>query len=241
MKELHFFFVPDAAKAAELPEDEAKHALRVLRVKAGDPLWLMDGQGNFFEAEATITNNKHCFYQIKQTLPQEKAWRGTIHLAIAPTKMMDRMEWMVEKATEVGMDSVTFLDCKFSERKTIRTDRIDNIVVSAMKQSRKPFKPIVEGMTKIQDFINRPRQDRLFIAHCYEEVERKDLFTELQQLPPDEAVTVMVGPEGDFSIDEVRTAIVHGAESISLGRARLRTETAGLMAVTMAQLTKRKL
>ena len=241
MREQHFFFVPDAAAKTELPEDEAKHALRVLRVHAGDTLWLMDGNGTFYEAEATITNNKHCFFQIKQALPQEKAWSGGIHLAIAPTKMMDRMEWMTEKATEVGVDSFTFLDCQFSERKTIRTDRVDHIVVSAMKESRTPFKPQVEGMTKFQDFIHRPRRGKWFIAHCYEEVERKDLFTELQQLSASEDVTLMVGPEGDFSIDEVREAVDGGAVSVSLGQARLRTETAGLMAVAMAQLTKRKL
>ncbi|MGI6224014.1 MAG: 16S rRNA (uracil(1498)-N(3))-methyltransferase [Prevotella sp.] len=239
MKEQHYFFVPDADKAQELPDDEAKHALRVLRVKAGDTLWLMDGKGKFYEAEATITNNKHCYYQIRNERMVEKAWSGRIHLAIAPTKMMERMEWMAEKATEVGMDQLTFLDCKFSERKTIRTDRVDHIVISAVKQSRKPFKPLVEGMVTFQNFISLPHEGKLFIAHCYEEVDRKDLFNELQQTDINEDVTVMVGPEGDFSIDEVRAAIDSGAVSVSLGEARLRTETAGLMAVTMAQLTKR--
>lgn len=240
MKERHYFFVPNAADAQELPADEAKHALRVLRVKAGDTLWLMDGKGRFYEAEATITNNKHCFYQLRQSLTEEKAWAGNIHLAIAPTKMMERMEWMAEKATEVGMDRLTFLDCRFSERKTIRTDRVDNIVVAAVKQSRKPFKPMVEGMTRFADFMAQPRGGRLFIAHCYEEVERRDLFCELQQTDKNEDITVMVGPEGDFAIDEVRAAVDAGAVSVSLGQARLRTETAGLMAVAMAQLTKRK-
>lgn len=153
---------------------------------------------------------------------------------------MDRIEWMVEKATEVGVDEISFLNCKFSERQQIRIDRIEKIVVSAMKQSRKAWKPVVNEMTDFTSFINTSRQGTKFIAHCYQEFKRDDLFRELQQLDVDEDVTVLVGPEGDFSADEVKLALTRGYRSISLGNSRLRTETAGLMAVTMAQIYQEK-
>ncbi len=239
MKEARYFYVPEAAQSNELPAEEAQHALRVLRLKSGDELFLMDGQGTFYEAEVTLASSKKCMYAIRRTLPQQKTWQGRIHLAIAPTKMMERMEWLAEKATEVGFDTLTFLDCKFSERRTLRVDRIDKIVVSAMKQSRKAWKPQVGPLTAFTDFMAQEHAGHKYIAHCYEEVERRDLYAALAQLPPNEPVTVLVGPEGDFSIDEVEWALAHGYESVSLGNSRLRTETAGLMAVTMAQIIKR--
>ncbi len=241
MKEIRYFYSPNASDLTELPSDEAQHAIRVLRLQVGDDIYLMDGQGMFYHAEVTLAVGKHCGYIIKEELPQTKTWLGRIHLAIAPTKMMDRMEWMLEKATEIGVDEVTMLLCQFSERKKIRTDRLDKIIVSAMKQSRKAWKPRLNDLTQFKDFIVRPRHGRKFIAHCYHDIEKVDLFEELQQVPQDEEITVLVGPEGDFSIDEVHFALEHGYESIALGSSRLRTETAGLMAVTMGQLSKRKL
>lgn len=242
MKEERFFYAPDAVSSNELPQEEAQHATRVLRLESGDEVYLMDGKGSFYHADITVASKKHCLYNIKETLPQEKSWHGHIHLAIAPTKMMERIEWMVEKATEIGFDEITFLDCNFSERKSIRTDRIERIVVSAMKQSRKPFKPIVNEMTSFESFIESHdgKDVNGFIAHCYNEIPREYLFTELQKLPKDDDVVVLVGPEGDFSVDEVRFAMQHGYKPITLGPSRLRTETAGLMAVTMAQLVKVK-
>ena len=137
----------------ELPAEEAVHALRVLRLKEGDELFLMDGEGCFYRAEVALATTKKCIYAIRQTLRQTRAWRGRIHLAIAPTKDMGRMEWMAEKATEVGLDVLSFLDCKFSERKTLRTDRIEKIVISAVKQSRKGWKPAVNPMMSFRSFI----------------------------------------------------------------------------------------
>ena len=142
MKEERYFYVPDASHQNELPKEEAQHALRVLRMQAGDEMFLMDGCGTFYQAEITAANTKHCLYNIRQAMPQEATWHGHIHLAIAPTKMMDRMEWMTEKCTEIGFDELSFLRCQFSERTTIRTDRIEKIVVGAVKQSRKAWKPI---------------------------------------------------------------------------------------------------
>jgi 16S rRNA (uracil1498-N3)-methyltransferase len=238
MKEERYFYVPQAVTMGELPQEEAIHAVRVLRLSAGDELFLMDGVGNFYKAEVTLATQKRCMYEIRETMPQEAAWSGNIHLAIAPTKDMGRMEWMAEKATEVGFDALSFLSCKFSERKVIRHERIDKIVVSAMKQSRKAWKPEVSDMISFKDFVTQPRDGRKYICHCYNEIERKDFFSEIQR--HDENITMMVGPEGDFSIDEVRMAMENGYESVTLGNSRLRTETAGLQAVMMAQIARRK-
>ena len=237
MKEVRYFYVPDAKNNNELPQEEATHALRVLRLKSGDEMFIMDGTGNFYHAEVSLATNKKCLYEIKETLPQHKTWKGHIHLAIAPTKNMDRIEWMTDKVTEIGFDELSFLNCAFSERKVLRTERIEKIVVSAVKQSRKPWKPIVNEMIPFKDFISMPREGRKFIAHCYQEIEKNDLFDIINK--EKENVTILVGPEGDFSIEEVRLAIENGYESISLGQSRLRTETAGLMAVTMSQLSLR--
>ena len=130
MKEMRFFYAPEAQDQTELPEEEAMHALRVLRLTDGDEMTLMDGKGNFYQAEVTLAATRHCMYEIKEVMPQTRPWAGKIHLAIAPTKMMDRIEWMVEKATEVGIDEISFLNCSFSERRVIKILRIDKIVLS---------------------------------------------------------------------------------------------------------------
>lgn len=239
MKEVRFFFVPEASSSDELPAEEALHAIRVLRLVEGDNIVLMDGCGMFYEAEVTMVASKRCFYKIVNTLPQTKHWKGNICLAIAPTKMMERMEWMAEKATEIGFDELAFLECKFSERRVVKTPRVEKIVISAVKQSRKAWMPHVDELESFKSFITKSRQGRKFICHCYDEVERVPLFDELRKPVScgNEDVTILVGPEGDFSIDEVRMAVDAGYVSVSLGESRLRTETAGLMAVTMAQLS----
>ncbi|MBR1503300.1 MAG: 16S rRNA (uracil(1498)-N(3))-methyltransferase [Prevotella sp.] len=238
MKEIRFFYVPEALQHDELPQEEALHAIRVLRLKGGDELFLMDGVGIFYRAQVTMASNHHCYYEILEAMPQQRQWKGHIHLAIAPTKMIDRIEWMAEKATEIGVDELSFLNCQFSERRQIRTDRLEKIVISAAKQSHKAWMPSVNEMTPFQQFIQLPREGRKYIAHCYEEIPRKNLFDELCRPSAHVDVTVMVGPEGDFSIDEVRQAVAAGYESIDLGKSRLRTETAGLAAVMTMQLAQ---
>lgn len=239
MKEIRYFYVPDAAEKTELPPDEAAHALRVLRLKTGDELFLMDGKGTFYRAEISLAQSKKCFYNILETFPQQPMWQGTIHLAIAPTKDIGRMEWLAEKATEIGFDELSFLECRFSERKTLRDDRIDRIVVSAMKQSRKGWKPKVNGMISFDKFISCDIPGMKYICHCYEEISRSDLFAELKAAPTDTPITIMVGPEGDFSKDEVLKAVDRGFVPVSLGSARLRTETAGLFSVMLSQTVRR--
>ena len=240
MKEVRYFFVPDASAHNELPNEEGQHATRVLRLEAGDEVFLMDGVGQFYRAVLTLVTQKRCLYEITETLPQAKAGSGRIHLAIAPTKNIDRIEWIAEKCSEIGWDELSFLHCKFSERKQLRTDRIEKIIVSAVKQSRKPFMPTVNELHDFNQFVSQNRQGRKFICHCYDEIEKSDLFHLLNDMDKDDDITILVGPEGDFSIDEVRFALQNGYESVTLGNFRLRTETAGLMAVTMAQLSKRK-
>ncbi|MBO4720487.1 MAG: 16S rRNA (uracil(1498)-N(3))-methyltransferase [Prevotella sp.] len=238
MKEIRFFYVPDAQKQTELPPEEAMHAMRVLRLKGGDEMFLMDGKGNYFRAEVTIAATHHCYYEIKECLPQEPQWKGHKHLAIAPTKTLDRIEWMIEKATEVGIDEISFLNCQYSERRLLKTTRLDRIAISAMKQSHKAWKPVLNEMEHLKHYLELPRKGKKYIAHCYNEIPRTYLFDELLKNEDDEEVTVMIGPEGDFSFEEVKECIDKGYKSVHLGDSRLRTETAGLVAVLMMQLAK---
>ena len=238
MKEVRFFYVPDAATSHVLPNDEAMHALRVLRLQAGDEMMLMDGAGNYYRAEVTLAHTKHCLYDIKDVMPQQPQWLGHVHLAIAPTKMMERMEWLVEKAVEVGVDEISFLNCQFSERRIVKLPRLDKIVIAATKQSHKAWKTRLNDITPFKDFIAQPREGGKYIAHCYDEIPRTNLFDHLRQADASQPATVLIGPEGDFSIDEVRLAVANGYQSVHLGQSRLRTETAGLSAVMMMQLSK---
>lgn len=240
MKEIRYFYVPDAARVTELPDEEAVHAVRVLRMTAGDEMMLMDGEGTFYRAQVTLTSQKHCLYEIVESLPQERQWQGRVHLAIAPTKLMDRIEWMTEKAVEVGIDELSFLDCQFSERRSLKLPRIEKIVVSAVKQSRKAYMPQLNDLENFKTFVKRHSTGRRYIAHCYDEVARVNLFDELRKGSADGDALVLIGPEGDFSIDEVRMAVEAGFVSVDLGKSRLRTETAGLSAVMMMQLAKQK-
>ena len=239
MKEARYFYVPNATDHNELPTDEAIHAFRVLRLKIGDDIFLIDGKGTFYEAVVTLANSKHCLYKITQTLVQNKTWKGHIHLAIAPTKDISRIEWLVEKATEIGFDEISFLNCQFSERKNLRIDRIERIVISAMKQSRKAWKPIVNNMLSFEDFIQKEVTGQKFICHCYNEIEKTDFFSNINNSGLFEDITVLIGPEGDFSINEVHQALQQQYKSTTLGNSRLRTETAGLAAVLMANLANR--
>lgn len=238
MKEVRFFYAPNATTEHELPTDEAMHALRVLRLQSGDEMMLMDGVGNFYRAEVTLAHTRHCLYDIKEVMPQQPQWLGHIHLAIAPTKMMERMEWLVEKAVEVGVDEISFLNCQFSERRIVKLPRLDKIVIAATKQSHKAWKTVLKDITTFKDFIDQPREGGKYIAHCYEEIPRTSLFDHLRQTNAPQDATVLIGPEGDFSIDEVRYAVANGYQSVHLGPSRLRTETAGLSAVMMMQLSK---
>ena len=243
MKEVRFFYVPDAANAIELPEEEAQHAVRVLRMGSGDEMMLMDGEGTFYRAIITEATKKRCFYRIDETMPQERQWQPHLHLAVAPTKNMDRMEWLAEKATEIGFDELTFLKCRWSERTAIKTERIEKILVSAMKQSHKAWKPEVNEMIGFEAFLKKIQEGKeasnettqKFICHCHDDIldEKQHLKDIIRQ---GHDAIVLIGPEGDFSIDEVKQALSHGFRSVTLGKSRLRTETAALVAVHLMNL-----
>lgn len=240
MKETRYFYVPDAARSNELPAEEAAHASRVLRLESGDEVFLIDGAGCFFKAQLTLVTKGRGLYDIVERLPQEKTWNGRIAVAMAPTKVIDRVEWTLEKATEIGVDEFSLLNCAFSERRNVKLERLDKIVVAAVKQSRKAWKPLLNDLQPFENFVKQPRKGAKYIAHCYAEIDKKDLYGELLQLNGDEEVTILIGPEGDFSIDEVRLAMSQGYVSVSLGQSRLRTETAALAATMIAQLAFRK-
>jgi 16S rRNA (uracil1498-N3)-methyltransferase len=233
---MHVFYTPDIATNPELPEEEAGHCLRVLRLTQGDEVTLTDGRGNFYRAEISLCSGKRCQVRVLETLPQEKGWEGHLHIAMAPTKNMDRTEWFVEKATEIGFDEISFLLCRFSERKVLKMDRIDKILVSACKQSYKATMPVSHQLTPFEQFIRQPFKGQKFIAHCYEG--EKPLLKNVLQRGED--ALVLIGPEGDFSEEEVKHAVEAGFQPISLGRSRLRTETAALCACHILNLINQK-
>lgn len=229
---MHVFYTPDIAVDGELPEEEAGHCLRVLRLGVGDEVMLTDGKGFFYKAVITAATGKRCQVKVVETIGQAPLWNGHLHLAMAPTKSMDRIEWFAEKATEIGFDELSFVNCRFSERKVIKTERIEKIVVSAVKQSLKARKPLVNELTDFGKFIQQKFEGQKFIAHCYEG--DKPLLKDVL-IPGNDAV-VLIGPEGDFSPEEVQKAEAAGFRAISLGKSRLRTETAALVAVHIMNL-----
>ncbi|MEG0887803.1 MAG: 16S rRNA (uracil(1498)-N(3))-methyltransferase [Bacteroides sp.] len=223
---MHVFYTPDIQIKAELPEEEAQHCIRVLRLTTGDEITLTDGKGCFYRAEISAATNKRCMVTILETIGQDPLWEGHLHIAMGPTKNMDRNEWFAEKATEIGMDELSFLNCRYSERKVIKTERIEKILVSAMKQSLKARLPKLNPMIDFDKFIEQKFDGQKFIAHCYEGEKPllKDVFKR------GEDTLVLIGPEGDFSEEEVKKALDKGFVAISLGKSRLRTETAALVA-----------
>lgn len=223
---MHVFYTPDIQTHLELPEEEAQHCIRVLRLNTGDKITLTDGKGNFYRAEITAATNKRCLVKVIETIPQDPLWKGHLHIAMAPTKNMDRNEWFAEKATEIGIDELTFLNCRFSERKVIKTERIEKILISAIKQSLKARLPKLNEMADFDKFIAQEFSGQKFIAHCYEG--DKPLLKNI--LIPGQDALVLIGPEGDFSEEEVKKAIEKGFRPVSLGKSRLRTETAALTA-----------
>ena len=233
---MHLFYTPDISTTLELPQDEAAHALRVLRLVEGAEVMLTDGQGSFFRSEIDVISGKRCYMRIVETITPTPLWKGHLHLAMAPTKNMDRIEWFAEKATEIGFDELTFLNTRYSERKVIKTERIEKILVSAIKQSLKANKPVLNEMIDFNKFIAQDFKGQKFICHCYEG--EKKLLKEA--IIPGEDALILVGPEGDFSEEEVAKAIEAGFQPVSLGKSRLRTETAALVAAHTLNLFNQK-
>lgn len=221
------FYAPDIMQCPELPEEESGHCVRVLRHVEGDEVEVVDGAGTWYHCRIVSAHPKHCSLEVIER-HDDAHWPYNVQLAIAPTKNLDRMEWWLEKATEMGLDRFTPIKCRFSERKELKTERMRKIAVSAMKQSLKATLPQIDEMTDIKQYLREPFDGQKFIAHCMSDQERKLLSHEVK---PGTAVRVLIGPEGDFSPEEVQMAIAAGYIPVSLGDQRLRTETAALAAV----------
>lgn len=226
------FYAPDILENSILPEDESNHCIRVLRKKAGDAILITDGKGRFFNSVISDAHPKHCTVDILEIITETKHRAGFVHIAFAPTKNLDRIEWFAEKATEIGIDRITPLLCNHSERKEMKLVRIEKILVSAMKQSQKAYLPRLDDMTAFSSFIQQQFNGQKFIAHCLPE--EKALLKNLYKIG--ENVLILIGPEGDFSEKEVNDAINNGFKPISLGSSRLRTETAALVACNTIQI-----
>lgn len=207
-----------------LNEEESSHIVRVLRLKTGDAITLTDGRGGRYKAVITETSNKRCETEIveHQTEYGKRPYR--LHIGIAPTKNIDRFEWFVEKATEIGIDEITPLLCERSERKHINNERLQRVMIAAMKQSQKTYLPILNEMTQFSKWLEIPKYANCYIAHC--SGGDRQLFKNVYQQGQD--AVIVIGPEGDFSMQEVTQAIGCGFKEISLGTSLLRTETAGV-------------
>lgn len=236
---MYLFYTPqivgtadEIGKTYSLDEEESCHCVRVLRYTRGDEILLTNGQGMTYTAVITNPHPKHCEFEVRTAEKQSKHHSNYIHIAIAPTKNVERIEWFVEKCTEIGVDEITPLLCRFSERKQLRIDRLQKIILSAAKQSLTPYLPKLNEMTDCTEFIRRTEEETRFIAHCYKE-DKRDLRNEIK---PGKSVVVMIGPEGDFSEQEIAEALQHNFVPVSLGDSRLRTETAGIVACHICNL-----
>jgi len=227
---MHLFYAPEILTLPFLPPDESLHAVKVLRLAAGSEIGILDGEGGFFRARISFLNQKKCAVEIIECLPETGKRNYYLHIAISPVKNIDRVEWFVEKAVEIGIDEITPVFCRFSERKNINTERLQKIVVSACKQSQKAKFPKINPPVNFSDFINQNTDTQKFIAHCYE-TEKRYLGDVLKV---QEKTVIMIGPEGDFSEDEVKAAIDKGFAPVSLGESRLRSETAGVFVAAIA-------
>ncbi|WP_304144160.1 16S rRNA (uracil(1498)-N(3))-methyltransferase [Mesoflavibacter zeaxanthinifaciens] len=207
------------------PKDESRHIVKVLRKKVGDTLYITNGKGFLFTAKITTADQKNCVVSIENS-KFKKPTDYKLHLAVAPTKMNDRYEWFLEKATEIGITSITPIFCDHSERKNVKLDRFEKILQSAMKQSLHLYLPTLNQPISFKDYINKDFSGDLFIAHC-EETDKKSLKNEIKT---NTETTILIGPEGDFSVNEIETAIKNKFIPVTLGNTRLRTETAAIVA-----------
>ena len=231
---MHQFYAPDIEQATFLPEEESLHCTKVLRLTDGTFISISDGKGTRFVASIVHANHKQTFVKIVEKVHVTRNESRLTHIAIAPTKNKDRMEWFVEKATEIGIDIITPVFCHLSERKSISAERLEKIAIAAMKQSQRAYLPILNTSLSLHELLKQVTEKQRFIAHCYEE-ER----TLLQNVyKPDGNAIVLIGPEGDFTHEEIAEALQHGFLPVSLGNNRLRTETAGIVACHTMQLQR---
>lgn len=223
---MQLFYKSDIQENTTLSEQESKHCIRVLRMQQGDLLQIVDGKGGLYTCEIIDPHYKRCAIKIVEEIQEFEKRDYYIHIAIAPTKNLDRMEWFMEKCVEIGVNEVSFLYCQHSERKVLKLERLEKIAVSAMKQSLKAYLPKLNELTPFNQFVTKNKQSSKMIAHL-EEDERNSIQS-LQHSQQD--YCILIGPEGDFSVEEIQQAYEHGFKAVTLGNSRLRTETAGIVA-----------
>jgi 16S rRNA (uracil1498-N3)-methyltransferase len=225
---MQLFYNPNINEKATsfvFDREESKHIIKVLRKKEGDILYVTNGLGFLFTTEIALASDSKCTVKIN-TFEHQEAPKYNLHLAVAPTKMNERYEWFLEKATEIGIQEITPIICEHSERKVIKTDRFQKILESAMKQSLHYYLPKLNDTILFKDFLKKEFTGQKFIAHC-EAIDKKSLKNELQ-IQKD--VLILIGPEGDFSVKEIQSALEQNFIPVSLGETRLRTETAAIVA-----------
>jgi len=223
---MNLFYDPEIEAGAEefqLNEEESRHACKVLRMKTGDKLHVLNGNGDLFTTEIIDSHAKKCVLKILGVFHEEKPSKE-IHIAVAPTKNMDRIEWFVEKATEIGVTEISWILCKNSERKIIKNERLEKIAVSAMKQSKRLYLPQINELISLKDFLKKFPKGA--VAHCFDGREQ----TVLKEIFQATNFPILIGPEGDFSLEEVQLIENLDYKGITLGKNRLRTETAALVA-----------
>ncbi|MDE6391743.1 MAG: 16S rRNA (uracil(1498)-N(3))-methyltransferase [Muribaculaceae bacterium] len=225
------FYAPDIESDGRLPEVESSHCCRVLRMREGDRIEVVDGKGNVYRCEIVGSHPKHTDVEIIDKESEPLHWAPRITLAVAPTKNMDRIEWMVEKAVEIGVNRIVFLDCLHSVRRTVKRERVEKIMVSAMKQSLKATMPELAGPVAFEDFVRSDTSSLRYMGYCDPSVERRRFEREYNGASD---VTVLIGPEGDFSPEEVSLAINCGFMPVTFGNTRLRTETAAIYSLCAA-------
>ncbi len=228
---MHRFYCPDIADTLTLGEEDSKHCVKVLRMDGGDLIEVVDGNGNLYTCRITMAHPKRCAVEVVERVEQPPHWGCRIVLGIAPTKHLDRMEWLAEKCVEMGVDRIVPLRCHNSERTVLKTDRLRKIMVSAMKQSLKATLPQLDELTAVEQLMKEPFDGVRCIAYCDEQLPREQRLTLASAYQPGRDVMVLIGPEGDFSPEEVQVARESGFAPVTLGDSRLRTETAGIMAV----------
>jgi 16S rRNA (uracil1498-N3)-methyltransferase len=231
---MHLFYTPSISSNEffTLNEDESKHCVRVLRLAIGNEIVLIDGNGGWYKAIITEDNPKGCVVKIVEVKKETGKKPFQLHIAIAPTKSNDRMEWFIEKTTEIGIDEISIIECRNSERTNVKTERLEKVAVAAIKQSLKAYLPAIHEMLSVKKFIEVTNdfKGQKFIAHCNESTEKihlKKLYIKGKN------ALVLIGPEGDFTLEEVQYALSKGFKEISLGYSRLRTETAALYACSI--------
>ncbi|MBD5234445.1 MAG: 16S rRNA (uracil(1498)-N(3))-methyltransferase [Bacteroidales bacterium] len=223
------FFAPDIATEAVLPESESGHASRVLRKQAGDVVEIVDGKGKLYTCTIVDPHHRHTLVRVDSVVELPKVWKPRITVAVAPTKHADRMEWLIEKLVEIGIDRFVPLRCERSERKELKTERIEKIAVSAMKQSLKAVLPEIDETTPLLRFLEAESSTaaQKFVGYCDDAVERRLLA---RAYTPGSDATLLIGPEGDFSPAEIEACFRAGFTAVTMGDNRLRTETAALVA-----------